>query len=76
MEPDGWSRLASISDGSKTKRPCAIKRRIEQGEIRGISEHALIQGQVVADMPRRPDPHLLAGVSLLGREVAGNVDRA
>ena len=35
------------------------QRRIEQGEIRGIGEHALVQREIVAELARGPDPHLL-----------------
>ncbi len=51
------------------------QRRIEQGEVGGIGQHALVQGKIVAEPPGGPDPDLLGGGAVLGRKVAGEVDR-
>ncbi len=52
-----------------------IERGVEEHHVGGVGEHALVQGEVVAKAPRRPDPHLLRGGALFRAEVAGKVDR-
>ncbi len=48
---------------------------IEQREVRGVGEYALVERQVVAQLARRPQPDLLGRRPVLRREIAGEVDR-
>src|SRR6187397_3671608 len=62
--------------GVEHKAAMGNQRRIQEREVRGIGEHALMQALVVRKFAGRPDPYLLARGMVSRREIAREVDRS
>ena len=76
MKPDGMVEACEHQRRIEDEAAMGDERGIEQGEVGGVGKHALVQSEVVAEAPRRPDPHLLRGGALFRAEVARKVDTA
>src|SRR5262245_48044093 len=75
MEPERMVEAREHQRGIENKAAVGDQRRVEQGKIRGVGEHALMQREVVAELARRLDPHLLACRAVLWRQVTRDIDR-
>src|SRR6476660_9499266 len=75
MEPDGMVEACQHQRRVEDEAAMRDERRIEQGEVGGIGQDALVEREVVAELASRFDPHLLRGGPLLRAEIAGEVDQ-
>src|SRR5215472_18552391 len=50
------------------------QRRVEEREVRGVGEYALMQALIVPELPGRLDPHLLRWRTFLWRKIARQID--
>ena len=76
VEPKRMVEARKHQLGVEHKAAMGNQRRIQEREVRGIGEHALIQALVIREFARRPDPDVfvneqiyrgLAGLISIGR---------
>src|SRR4030095_6549685 len=69
VEPKRMVEARKHQPGIEHEAAMGNQRRIQEREVRGIGEHALMQALVIRKFARRPDPDLLAGGMVPRREI-------
>ena len=76
MEPHGVVEARTLEVLLHERNAVRQRRGVEQGQVRRVGQHTLVQTRIVGQIPDRAKPDVLEGLALDRIELVDRVDRA